>query len=79
LALSDAGPAATAAEAVDKLVQLRVLKSSRPYVDIVRFRNLIVHQYEQVDPALLYDIARNHLGDFRQFRAEIDRLESAET
>jgi uncharacterized protein YutE (UPF0331/DUF86 family) len=74
LSLKNAGPVATAAEAVEALVRLGVLSSSRPYTDIVRFRNLIVHQYEQIDPALLYDLARNRLGDFRAFRAEIDRL-----
>lgn len=45
------------------------------YVDIVRFRNLIVHQYEEIDPAILFDLAKNRLGDFRRFRDEIDALE----
>lgn len=72
VALKSAGPAASAAEAIEKLVGLGVLRSADPYVRIVRFRNLIVHQYEEIDPEILFDLARNHLDDFRQFRAEID-------
>ena len=75
LALEHAGPAATAAEAMEALVRLEIIGSKQPYVDIVRFRNLIVHQYEQIDPAILFDLAKHRLGDFRRFRDEIDALE----
>lgn len=74
LALEKAGPAASAAEAIEALVRLGVLKSVQPYVNITRFRNLIVHQYEQVDPAILFDMAKNRLDDFRKFRDEIDSI-----
>jgi uncharacterized protein YutE (UPF0331/DUF86 family) len=74
VALKGAGPAATAGEAVEKMVQLGLLQSAEPYRSMVRFRNLIVHQYEEIDPAILYDLATNRLDAFRQFRAEIDRL-----
>jgi uncharacterized protein YutE (UPF0331/DUF86 family) len=74
VALKGAGPAATAGEAVEKMVQLGILQSAEPYRSMVRFRNLIVHQYEEIDPAILYDLATNRLDAFRQFRAEIDRL-----
>ena len=72
LAIENAGPAATASENVDKLVSMGILKSKEPYVTMVRFRNLIVHQYEEIDPAIVYDIAKNRLDDFRRFRDEID-------
>ena len=68
IALEKSGPAATAAEAMESLVRLSVLESNQPYVDIVRFRNLIVHQYEEIDPAVLFDLAKNRLDDFRKFR-----------
>lgn len=74
LALEKAGPAASAAEAIEALVRLGVLKSVQPYVNITRFRNLIVHQYEQVDPAILFNMAKNRLDDFRKFRDEIDSI-----
>ena len=72
VAIRDAGPVASAAEAIERLVHLGVLKSPEPYVRIVRFRNLIVRQYEEIDPEMLFDLARNHLDDFRRFRKEID-------
>jgi uncharacterized protein YutE (UPF0331/DUF86 family) len=75
LAIEKSGPTATAAEAIESLVHLGVLESPRPYVDITRFRNLIVHQYEEIDPAILFDLAKNRLSDFRKFRDEIDALE----
>ena len=74
IALENAGPAATSAEAIDRLVELNVLKSAQPYSDMVKFRNLIVHQYEEIDPAILYDILENKMENFRQFRNEIDKL-----
>lgn len=72
IALEGAGPSATAAESIEKLVSLKVLRSSQPYVDVVRFRNLIVHQYEEIDPEIVFDVAKNKLDHFRQFRDEID-------
>jgi len=73
IAVQNAGPAASATEAIEKLVELDVLKSAKPYINMVRFRNLIVHQYEEIDPEILYNLARNQLEDFRQFRNEVDR------
>ena len=32
-----------------------------------------VHQYEEIDPEIVYNIATNQLGVFRQFRDEIDQ------
>lgn len=74
IAIENAGPVASASEAIDKLVELNILKSAQPYTDMVRFRNLIVHQYEQIDPAIIYDIIKNKLENFRHFRDEIDLL-----
>jgi uncharacterized protein YutE (UPF0331/DUF86 family) len=73
IANKGAGPAATAAEAIEKLVELQVIKSAMPYKNMVKFRNLIVHQYEEIDPALIFNIAKNELDAFRRFRDEIDQ------
>ena len=75
IALSGAGPVAGAAEAIDALAQLGVIHSAEPYRSMVRFRNLIVHEYARIDPAVLYDIVTNRLDGFRAFRDEIDRAE----
>lgn len=75
LAIEKSGPVASAAEAIESLVSLGVLESSQPYVDMTRFRNLIVHQYEEIDPVILFDLSKKRLDDFRKFRDEIDALE----
>lgn len=74
IALKNAGPTTTAAEAMEKLVELKVIQSVEPYINMVKFRNLIVHQYEEIDPEIVFNIAKNRLGTFRQFRDEIDKL-----
>ena len=73
IALKGAGPVATAVDAVARLAQLGVIESPKPYADIVRFRNILVHQYQDVDPGLVFDLATGRLADFRRFRDEIDR------
>ena len=72
LALKGAGPAASGAECINKLAALGVIKTPEPYTEMIRFRNLLVHQYEIVDPFILYNIATARLADFRRFRDEID-------
>ncbi len=73
IALEEAGPVATATEAMAKLQALGVIQSSETYSSMVRFRNLIVHRYEVIDPELLFQIVKERLNDFRHFRDEIDR------
>ena len=73
IAIQDAGPVAGATEAMSRLVSLGVLKDGSPYVDVVRFRNLIVHEYEAINPEILYELATVRLGDFRKFRDELDK------
>jgi len=73
VAQKGAGPTATAAEAIEKLVELRVIESAKPYTDMVWFRNLIIHRYEEIDPTIVFSLAKNRLDGFRQFRDEIDQ------
>jgi uncharacterized protein YutE (UPF0331/DUF86 family) len=75
IAIENAGPAATSIEALDKLEKLGVIKSAQSYADMIKFRNLIVHQYEEIDPEIVFNIAKNKLDSFRMFRDEIDKTE----
>ena len=74
IAIEGAGPTATSGEAFDKLVKLGVIESTEPYRSMIRFRNLIVHEYEEVDPQIVYNIATKQIDAFRLFRDEIDKL-----
>lgn len=78
IAIMNAGPTATAGDAIRRLVDLHVIKSNEPYVDMVCFRNVIVHQYEEIDPNILYVLATKKLVDFRRFRDEVDCFISSE-
>jgi uncharacterized protein YutE (UPF0331/DUF86 family) len=75
IAIQNAGPAATSAESLEKLEKLGVIKSAQFYGNMIKFRNLIVHQYEEIDPEIVFSIAKEQLDKFRMFRDEIDRIE----
>lgn len=75
IALREAGPVENSSQAMEKLVQLGILKSAKPYTDMVRFRNLIVHQYNDINPEITFDIISNELNCFKRFRDEIDSYE----
>ena len=66
IVIDNAGPVATATGAIEKLVELGILKSIEPYATMVKFRN------EEIDPAFVFEIATNKLHDFSRFRNEID-------
>lgn len=38
---------------------------------MAKFRNVVVHQYEAVDPEIVITILRKHIDDFRRFRDAI--------
>lgn len=38
------------------------------------FRNLLVHEYGRVDDEIVYDMLRNRLSDFSDFKREIIRV-----
>jgi uncharacterized protein YutE (UPF0331/DUF86 family) len=40
---------------------------------IVKFRNIVVHQYEKIDPAIVVSILNKNLSDFEKFKKEMIR------
>jgi len=73
ISLQQAGPVASATEAMDKLVSLQVIPNADPFRHMVRFRNFIVHQYEEIDPEILFSLATRRLKDFQLYRDMIDQ------
>lgn len=71
LALENVPPGDGAAVNIQKLATLGVIKDPDVYMDMVRFRNFIVHRYEYIDTDIIYDIAKNKLWLFRKFAKEI--------
>jgi uncharacterized protein YutE (UPF0331/DUF86 family) len=40
---------------------------------MARFRNIIVHDYERIDPGIIIGILRNNLQDLEEFKASVVR------
>lgn len=60
------------AEIFRRLGEAGLLPAERvqTYAQMVRFRNLVVHLYHEVDAERVYEVLQNDLGDVRQFIAE---------
>ena len=74
LALKKIAPKDTSVENFMALEKIRAIKSFEKYADMIRFRNFIVHRYENIDPEILFNIVRHKLNDFREFAEEIRTL-----
>ena len=68
-------PQKTAADTVKKLNEMGVIQSCDAYIKMVRFRNLVVHQYASIDMGILYSLVQNNLDDFKKFIDEIKKYE----
>ncbi len=72
-------PADTCAQSLKGLQEIGVLKDASRYAEMVRFRNFIVHRYEQIEPQIVYGLAKTKLGCFRDFVDEIRKACTGET
>lgn len=52
----------------NEIIGDRLLK---PMVEMARFRNIIVHHYDKIDPPIVVNILRKHLKDFTRFKNAI--------
>jgi uncharacterized protein YutE (UPF0331/DUF86 family) len=68
-------PQKTAADTLKKLRELGIIQSDDAYSKMVRFRNLVVHQYDSIELGILYSIVQNNLDDFNKFVGEIKKYE----
>lgn len=71
LAIENRKPPMSSAEVIAKLEDLGVIKEFDKYIDMVRFRNFIVHRYEYVDVNILFTIVNKKLHCFESFVDEI--------
>lgn len=79
LAVRRLSPADTAAQNLHRLQEIGVLKDAGRYAELVRFRNFIVHRYEQIEPQIVYRLAKSKIACFRDFVDEIRRACAGET
>jgi len=61
---------ATYAEAFDVLGEAGLIDTAlrEAMVRMASFRNVIVHEYARIDPAIVVQILRGHLDDFTRFK-----------
>ena len=71
LALENVSPKETAAANIKHLQDIKVIVSAAEYMDMVRFRNFIVHRYEKIDNEIVYSIIKHKLHLFEKFVSEI--------
>lgn len=71
LSLENIPPQSTATDNIKKLQELGILKSSEEYLNMVKFRNFIVHRYEKIDLEIIYEILKKRLHLFRNFIDDI--------
>jgi uncharacterized protein YutE (UPF0331/DUF86 family) len=67
------GTPATSQEAIELLRDAGIFPAAFAHtlVQMVRFRNILVHVYAQVDVRRVYEHLQNHLDDFGQFAQHI--------
>ena len=68
-------PQKTATETIKKLQDLGITRNVEAYTKMVRFRNIVVHQYASIKTEIVYSILKNNLNDFRMFIDEIQKYE----
>lgn len=78
LSLRQQTPAASGADAIRRCIELGILSRSDCYDRMTKFRNVIVHRYENIDSAILVDVVNRRLGDFEVFRDEVQRYAESE-
>ena len=71
LAINKKPPKNTTVENLEQIVKLKAIKSSEKYIEIFKFRNFVVHRYENIDPAITFNIVKNELNLYREFIDEI--------
>lgn len=71
LALEKVSPRDSAAENLVLLQKMNILRCLPEYISMIKFRNLIVHRYEKVDPEIVYSILQNKLPLFESFIEDI--------
>jgi uncharacterized protein YutE (UPF0331/DUF86 family) len=71
LAIEKQPPPPTAADAIQKLQTMGIIPPNPAYIDMIKFRNFIVHRYEQIDLEIVYTAIKNKLILFEEFTGAI--------
>ncbi len=61
------------ADAFKVLMENKIINKNlfRTMEKMAKFRNLVVHQYEKIDPAIVVSILHKNLNDFEKYKKAI--------
>ena len=76
IAMEKRVPPKSLAEAIETIQQMGILSKEAMFVDMVRFRNFLVHNYDRLDESILFDIICNKLHYFGLFKNDIVRYQN---
>ena len=71
LAMEKMPPRNSSIENFQELEKLNIIQSYDKYADMIRFRNFVVHRYENIDTEILFNIITKKINDFSAFVDEI--------
>jgi len=71
LALKQIAPKNSSIENFRELERLNIIQSFEKYADMIRFRNFVVHRYENIDTQILFTIITKRLDAFSAFIDEV--------
>jgi len=71
LAAKKISPTGTSAGNLREIAESGIIENADIYIDMIRFRNFIVHRYEAVEPEIVYNIVKNKLDILDRFINEI--------
>ncbi|MCM2283304.1 MAG: DUF86 domain-containing protein [Desulfobacula sp.] len=71
LAIKKIPPKNSSIENFRELERLNIIQSFEKYADMIRFRNFVVHRYENIDPQILFTIITKRLDAFSAFIDEV--------
>ena len=71
LAIESISAPDTSSNVVKKAIEIGIITNNPEYLEMIRFRNFIVHRYEKIDLEIIYAIVSKKLPVFRNFIHEI--------
>ena len=71
LAVENIPPQDSASANIKILQQMKIISAHPEFIDMIRFRNFIVHRYEKIDLEIIYSILKTKLHFFELFVSEI--------
>ncbi len=71
LALEGIPALESSAGVIKKIIEMGIITDNKDYIDMIRFRNFIVHRYEKIDLEIIYTIVSKKLPVFKNFIHDI--------